>query len=519
MQSGTLYGGLGAVLVANWLTKEQKARLETFPPEEQAKIKHYLKREWELKRAKELNPIGFYKPIKSHIPFFQSTARQRVCIGGNRSGKTQDGAAEAIHWLSGHSPYRPIPKGPLTGVISGESFDVLRNSVVEKLLELCPKNGSFKLTWTRDDHRMEGPNGVAIFKSAEQGWQAYQAIALDWFWMDEEQSYEIFKQLSKRLKRDSPIQSWHTFTAEPDKPDHWTFEHLYTPALDKTRDVALFEFDLEDNRKSRGGFIDDSDIDNLIDMTPVDDRPAVIHGKYVRRGGLVYPMWSRQHHVTASVPLKMWLDRVKKGELTAFCALDWGVRNPTAIGLFLEDRDENVHLVDEIYHPAESTRQIQEEYKQRFAAFQPAFVVADPSIWNNHDTTDPSHTIAGKLMTSDYERGLPALPLLEADNDITNGLAAVRELLSIHPTKGPKLKVQDRCVNFIREIENYTGEEYVNAPYSKNKKETPRKKGDHAMDMTRYFAMSPHAFIGHNIVEQPSYDYSEIGIMRFAVGA
>ena len=265
------------------------------------------------------------------------------------------------------------------------------------------------------------------------------------------------------------------------------------PALEGRGDVAHFEFDLEDNRVSRGGFINDADIDELIAMTPVDDRPAVIHGKYVKRGGLIYPMWSRDNHVAEAKPLKHFLDGVRNGVYTPFCSLDWGVRNPTAVLLFVEDRDDNIHLIDEIHHPAIDVNQIKDEYKQKFATFKPYFVVADPSIWNNHDSTDPEKTIAGQFMRD--TPGRPALPLIEADNDIVSGLAAVRELLRVDPVKGPKMTVQPRCVEFIKEIEGYVGEEYVTGAHMRNKKETPRKQNDHAMDALRYFSLSPHRWV------------------------
>jgi hypothetical protein len=257
--------------------------------------------------------------------------------------------------------------------------------------------------------------------------------------------------------------------------------------------VVHFTFDLEDNRISRGGFIEDSEIDNLISGTPIDDRPAVIHGKYVRRGGLMYPMWSRDHHVERERPIKEFLEGVRAGVYTPFCSLDWGVRNPTSIGLFVEDRDENIHRVDEIYRPAVNVDDIKREYNKRFSVFQPVFVVADPSIWYNHDSTDHSRTIAGQFELD--KPGLAGLPLIKADNDVINGLAAVRELLRVDPKAGSKYKVQPRCINHIREIEGYTGEEWVTAPHLRNKKETPVKKNDHSMDDLRYFAMSPHRYI------------------------
>jgi hypothetical protein len=305
------------------------------------------------------------------------------------------------------------------------------------------------------------------------------------------------------------LQSWFTLTPEPDRSDHWTYDELALPALERKGSVQHFVFDLNDNRVSKGGFIADSEIEELIAMTPVDDRPAVVHGQYVKRGGLMYPMWSRANHVHVELPVKHFLDGVRNGVYTPFCSLDWGVRNPTSLGLWVEDKDENVHRVDEIYHPARDVNDIKDEYKKRFAVFQPIFVVSDPSIWHNHDSQDQSKTIAGQFEAT--TPGYPGLPLLQADNDITNGLAAMRELLRVDPIKGAKMKVQPRCGNFIREMEAYVGDEWASAPHLRNKKETPRKMNDHSMDEARYFALSPHRFIKpRSQRSQPAYIYNPV---------
>ena len=474
-------------------TKEERARIkERATPEEAKELFAWKKRDDKKSRAMALNPIGWYNPLPAQLEFHKATARKRLCTGGNRSGKTEAGVAELIWWLLGKHPYRDVPEN-VTGIVVSESFDVQRDTIIEKMGALMPQDGSIKLTWNRDTKHAIGPNGRCIFKSQEQGWRAFQGIALDFFWPDEEGEYEVVKQLSKRLKKGSIIQSWYTLTPEPDKSDHWTFDALAAPARDRKEGVVHFTFDLEDNRVSRGGFIADSEIDHLIASTPIDDRPAVIHGKYVRRGGLMFPMWKRSDHVERERPIKEFLEGVRKGIYTPFCSLDWGVRNPTSIGLFVEDSDENIHRVDEIFRPAQSVRDIKKEYKTRFGIFQPIFVVADPSIWYNHDSQDHSRTIAGQLEMD--EKGLPGLPLIKADNDVTNGLAAVRELLRVDPLKGAKYHVQPRCTNHIREIESYVGEEWQSAPHLRNKKETPQKRNDHSMDDVRYFAMSPHRFI------------------------
>lgn len=444
---------------------------------------------------KKANPLAFYRPLPAAEKFHCSTARKRLNTGGNRSSKSTSGIAETLMWLSGVSRYRNIPKGPLQGVVSGLSFGLMELNMLPIFQNLIPKVG-FNLVWQTNTKYIEGPNGKAWFKSNEQGWESYQGVALDFFYLDEEHDLSVFRQLTKRLKAGSRIQSWYTMTAEPDRSDHWTYDELYLPAQEgKQEEFAHFEFDLNDNRVSRGGYIDDSEIDALIAQTPEEHRPAVIHGKYVKRGGLVYPDWSKNTHMSVERPLSDFLDAVKSNLLTAFCSLDWGVRNSTSVGLWVEDKDGKVQRIDEIYRPARDVLDIKREVHKRFAAFRPQFYVADPSIWNNHDTTDEAKTIGGQFERDDYDEKLPGLPIIKGDNDEINGQAACRELLRVHPTLGPLLTVQPRCRDFIREIENYVHEEWVSRSWERNKKEVARKQNNHAMDEFKYFALSPHRYL------------------------
>jgi len=87
------------------------------------------------------------------------------------------------------------------------------------------------------------------------------------------------------------------------------------------------------------------------------------------------------------------------------------------------------------------------------------------------------------------------LPLYKAANDEVNGIGAVRELLRVNPTTGSRFLVQPRCVEFIKEVQNYVGEEWATRAGERNKKEKARAKNNHHMDGFKYFALSPHGYI------------------------
>src|SRR3954447_21270147 len=59
--------------------------------------------------------LNRYKPHDKQVKFHESSARKKLYIGGNRSGKTTGGIAEDIYWARGIHPYRSIPEPPIRG--------------------------------------------------------------------------------------------------------------------------------------------------------------------------------------------------------------------------------------------------------------------------------------------------------------------------------------------------------------------------------------------------------------------
>lgn len=474
---------------------DERTLVENFTPAELEELKGLLKLEAEMEEAKIANPIAWYKPLPAALSFHKCISPKRLNTGGNRSSKTYSGGAEATYWLRGHSPYRPIPKGPLEGVISSLNYDLFEATILPTLRELCPPS-LIEIKWTINDKwvRCDKTGSIAYIKSDEQGWKSYQGRSLNFYWLDEEHHLAVFRQLNKRLKKGSILQAWFSMTAEPETSDHWTYDELALPALDKESNISHFCFDLEDNRVSRGGYLLDSEVDRMIKETPVDDRPAVIHGKYVQRGGRMYPMWDEKEHVSDELPMSWFLQQVSDGFLTASCWLDWGLRNPTAIGLVVEDPDGNCELIDEIYRPAYDVNDIKAEYQKRFARFRPYMVVADPNIWAGRDSVEPEKSVAGQFLADNRKKRLMGLPLVKGENSHDEGHPAVRDMLRVDPVKGPKFKVQPRCYAFRKEIPAYVGEEWVRLGEMKNKKETAKKKNDHHMDAFRYWCLSGHIY-------------------------
>ena len=94
-------------------------------------ISNILKIEKELS-AREADPLKSYNADKVHLKqmaFHKCPKRNRWVFGGNRSGKTECGAVEAVYMARGIHPYRPNRKDVFGWVVS-VTYEVQRDVAV-----------------------------------------------------------------------------------------------------------------------------------------------------------------------------------------------------------------------------------------------------------------------------------------------------------------------------------------------------------------------------------------------------
>jgi len=178
--------------------------------------------------------------------------------------------------------------------------------------------------------------------------------------------------------------------------------------------------------------------------------------------GLVYKEYSDvRNKIDEYEPLK--------GE-SLYIVMDYGYRNPTAIGFYSVDYDGTARLYKEFY---ESGRQIAEisAYIKSHPEWESAYKLADPSIWNvQRDGISVGAEFAAKGIY--FER---------ADNSVLQGVDKVNEYF-----KESKLFIAKNCVHTIKEIGNYKWKE-IKPGQNRNAYEEPVKKNDHMCDNIRYF--------------------------------
>ena len=98
----------------------------------------------EIKRREESdNLLRYNTGDKIHlkqVAFHKCTKRNRWVFGGNRSGKSECGAAEVVYLARGNHPYKPNKKEGVEGWVVSLSRQVQRDVAQQKILHyLNPK--------------------------------------------------------------------------------------------------------------------------------------------------------------------------------------------------------------------------------------------------------------------------------------------------------------------------------------------------------------------------------------------
>lgn len=170
-----------------------------------------------------------------------------------------------------------------------------------------------------------------------------------------------------------------------------------------------------------------------------------------------------------------------------FVAFDFGFRNPFVCLNIQVDPAENVYVWDEYYErnftSSEHARRLKSIIQWRVDGgyYDPA-------------GPDDANTIL-KLWHDGTEyrnRHLEDITMNGAPNDWLAGVNRVKSWLKFQTTPSgeqkPKLFVSDTCKNTIREFNTYRVKEQTEKMQeTRDAKEEPRKKDDHAMDALRYF--------------------------------
>ena len=442
-------------------------------------VERLCKIEAEQKKRKSEDYLAAYNTgeIKheKQLAFHKSKKRNRWVFGGNRSGKTECGAAECVYLARGIHPYREN-KREVSGWVVSLSAQVQRDVAQKKILRYLRKDwieDVVMLSGRKDapEHgiidfirvkSVLGGSSVIGFKSCDQGREKFQGTSLDFVWFDEEPPEDIYLECRMRVI-DRRGEVFGTMT--PLKGLTFVYNEIY---LNKRNDPEVwYEFmEWSDNP-----YLDEREVRAL--ETSMDEKTLQSrrYGKFVTdNAGLVYPEFDEGVHVIEpfAVP-KEWQDNI---------SIDPGLNNPLSAHWYAVDFDDNVYVIAEHYEAGRDIDYHAQAIKDICARLD-WHTDSKGRICALIDSAAKQRTLGSvkSVVELFYERGILVNPNVE--KDLFSGIARVKSYLN-RKNDLPNLYVFKNCVHLIRELKGY----YWGSG------DSPRKADDHSLDEMRYYLMS-----------------------------
>ena len=205
--------------------------LETLSPSQLDRLEAELSAQFDRRKIEER--LAFYRPYPKQAEFHAAgaTARERLCMAANQSGKTLSGGFEVAMHATGRYP--PWWRGkrfdrPTMGWVAGDSNEVTRDVVQRTLIGrpgakgqgtipaaaiagITTGRGIADLADAISVRHVSGGISTIGIKSYARGRESFQGETLDYAWLDEEPPADIYTEVLTRTNvGQGPI--WITFT-------------------------------------------------------------------------------------------------------------------------------------------------------------------------------------------------------------------------------------------------------------------------------------------------------------------
>ena len=279
------------------------------------------------------------------LAFHKCQKKNRWVFGGNRSGKTECGAAETVYIARGIHPYRENRKNTFGWVVSlsqqvqrdvaqAKVLNYLNPAWIEDVTMLSGKKDSMKYG-VIDQIRVRNVfGGISVigFKSCDQGREKFQGSSLDYVWFDEEPPKDVYEECRMRVL-DKRGDIFGTMT--PLKGLTFIYDEIF---LNRGNSPEVwYEFmEWADNP-----FLDKDEVESLCSSLSEDQLESRRYGRFKSAAGLVYPEFDENFHVIDPFPVPYdWQDTI---------SIDPGLNNPLSAHWYAVDFDSNIYAVAEHY--------------------------------------------------------------------------------------------------------------------------------------------------------------------------
>lgn len=424
-----------------------------------------------------------YRPLPAQAEFHADDSKFRWLCGGVGSGKTRSGTVEAFLMSQAYPGSR--------GLVARWAWPELSRTTWRALKEIVPRQMIVSQTESaqKTEMRVRAPEGQ-ISTIVGAGLSNMDAVFSDdygWIYLDEASQIPakhgpyLWKLLESRLRGPvGPYRAW--VTGNPNGRD-WVWRKFVGQGL---KGYRLFRAPTKQNIYNPAGY--DADLRRGADPNWV---RRFLEAEFNEFEGAVYWGFRDADHIVAPFQIP--------DHWPHFLAIDWGLADETAALVFAANEAGDVFVTQE-YCRAE--RLISEQCADILAMLngrKTDWAVIDPSARRRDQAT-------GTPLLDQYRAGGLA-NLVEANNRLPDGIAAVQELLKVdtertHPVTGlqgsPRLHIFRSCPRLIDQFHSYRWGPDGN----------PVKGNDHLMDALRYGVVrKPHAAVPLEVVRRrPSAD-------------
>lgn len=465
-------------------------QLKRFAPEDQLAIIEAL----EEKRKKE-NFIKYWTAQdqqKAHFKEFTKDIKVFGILGGNRSGKTEEGVFIDVAWALGKKYFEgepayeyikdlPIPDPPNNVWIVGLDYSLLKNVIWnEKLRQgrnhppLLPRDPDIVKRVVDGEFQVYFANGSIITgKSADAGRDKFQGASVDLVHIDEECEADVFDECYQRTA-DCAGKILLTLTPLTDVASGvrtpWVY-NLHEDMLAGQKDIHFVKLDVLKNpyvpeeeklkllEKWRGHF----------------EEAARLYGDFIQRSGMVYPLWKRSVHCIEPRHIPRQWRRI--------VSIDPAATGTTAaVWAAIEPGTNDMYLYKEYYQANKTVSEHAKDILVQNSGDPIDIWLIDPK-WGAQRNNE-THKTGQQLYR---ENGIP-VRLADVNYD-DYGLQASREYIGATTDKNArhsKVFVASDLKNFIHEIEHYVWDYYARGDQKGLSKDKPLKRGDHLMNAWQY---------------------------------
>ena len=369
-----------------------------------------------------------------------------ICDGAVRSGKTSIMMWAFVRWAMENF------SGQRFGVC-GRTVDSCTKNIIVPFTAMSLAKEHYIIRWRRGDKVMEVRRGAVtnyfeVFGGKdESSYTLIQGRTLAGVLLDEVvlMPRSFVEQALTRCSVDG-TKLW--FSCNPGSPQHWFY--LEWIKRHKERNALYLHFEMTDNPG-----LSEKTLERYQNMFTGVFYDRYIRGLWVLAEGLVYDFG--EENIVDDVP--------ESGEYYISC--DYGTLNPFSAGLWCWDGKTATRIREYYYSGREEHRnKTDEEYYtelEKLVGELPVIsVIVDPS--------------AASFIEVIKRHG--KFNVRKAVNDVLPGIATTARYL-----RSGALKIHRSCKDAIREFGLYRWDE-------KSTEDRPIKENDHAMDDTRYFAMT-----------------------------